>query len=106
LLLFAYAYIEKSLKQFGVCVKTSRKFCLHDNNHKGLVNVDNEEDHSSSHDISVICDEGTENKQNSSVSVINDNTAIPQQRNATSDCVEVDKVRLTDVYCNLLKLNP
>ena len=84
------------MKEFGVCVKTSaKKFCLYDNNSKDLANVYYKEDQSSSHDINVIRGEGTDNKQNSSVTVIHDDTAIPHQGNGTSDCVEVDKVSKT-----------
>ena len=90
--------IEKSLKDFGVCIKTAKSnYCSYDNeNNKDVVSVSIEEDRNSSYS-STICDEespyNNDNKQNcNDVVVKNNNTILPHQGNASSGCVAVDNV--------------
>ena len=91
--------IEKSLKDFGVCIKTAKiNYCTHDNeNNKDVVSVSIEEDQNSSYN-STICDEespcNNDNKQNCNDVVVknNNNTILPRQGNASSRCVAVDNV--------------
>ena len=86
--------IEKSLKDFGVCIKTAKNsYCSYDDeNNKDVVSVTIEEDQDSSYNSTICDEESPYNKQNCNIVVNNNNTILPHQGNASSRCVTVDNV--------------
>ena len=90
-------HLEKSLRDYGVCVKAQNsKFCSYDNDDsKDVVTVSIQDHQSGTSYDSAVYDERTSNhndEQDCNIRVSGNNTVSPCQKNTTSDHVEVDNV--------------